>query len=503
MRQSLEGAPDLPAPRQTEVGPPADFGRRLSTAHSLSAGDLFAQEPPTRTATMLRTLFVLAILVPGIVLSLRSRYVALLMYLWFALFRPQDWLWIDVTSLRLSLLLGLILLVPAMLSGRFPNISHPLCIGMILFVWSASITQTVAIRPDVGWVWIDFLVRLFLASMMIVTCAVDARQVLGVLAVIAGSLGFHAAKAGLAYVVGGGTRFADGLAGAFVDNNGYALATVMIIPLLLATAQNVDLIYSGRLLKWVRRGVYLSIPLCMFAVIGTYSRGGFISLAAATLIFAMLQDRRVPALGGLALVVTIALLVVPIPQSYIDRLQTIQTYNEIGEESAMSRPHFWRVGLRMVSANPLGVGLKQYEAAYDKYDFSYGRYGHHRAVHNSHVQVLAELGYPGELIWAGLFAFAFFACVRVRRRAREPDLDPRTGAFMRTTANALIVSMGAFVIGGSFLSLAVNDLTWLTFGLVAALDRFAKCAVEIPEAAPVELPAAPLLLGVPTLSGGR
>jgi putative inorganic carbon (HCO3(-)) transporter len=455
---------------------------------------------------MLRTLFVLSILVPGFLLSLRSRYVALLMYLWFALFRPQDWMWVDVTSLRLSLLLGLILLVPAMLSGRFPNVTHPLSIGMILFVWSASITQTVAIRPDVGWVWIDFLVRLFLASMMIVTCATDAPRVLGVLAVIGGSLGFHASKAGLAYVVGGGTRFADGLAGAFVDNNGYALATVMIIPLLLATAQNIDLLYAGRFLTWVRRGLYLSIPLCMFAVIGTYSRGGFISLAVATLVFAMLQDRRVPALAGLAGIVTVALLVVPIPQSYLDRLQTIQTYNEIGEESAMSRPHFWKVGLRMLSANPIGVGLKQYEAAYDNYDFSYGRYGHHRAVHNSHVQVLAELGYPGAFIWCGLFAVAFSACFRVRRRAREPHLDPRTGLFLKTTANALIISMAAFVVGGSFLSLAVNDLTWLTFGLIGALDRFAKRAVDIPVETPVDVPVVAVVrpwMSVPTLSRGR
>ena len=452
---------------------------------------------------MLRTLFVLSILVPGFLLSLRSRYVALLMYLWFALFRPQDWMWIDVTSLRISLVLGLVLLVPAMLSGRFPNMTHPLSIGMILFVWSASITQTVAIRPDVGWVWIDFLVRLFLASMMIVTCATDAPQVLGVLAVIAGSLGFHASKAGLAYVLGGGTRFADGLAGAFVDNNGYALATVMIIPLLLGTAQNIDLVYSGRFLKWVRRGFYLSIPLCMFAVIGTYSRGGFISLAAAILVFALLQDRRVPTLAAFAAIATVTLLVVPIPQSYIDRLETIQTYNEIGEESAMSRPHFWKVGLQMLSENPLGVGLKQYEAAYDKYDFSYGRYGHNRAVHNSHVQVLAELGYPGEFIWIGLFAFAFYASFRVRRLARAPHLDPRTSAFLKTTANALIISMAAFVVGGSFLSLAVNDLTWLTFGLVGALDRFAKRAVEIPVEAPAERPTMPMMLSVPTLSRGR
>ena len=90
---------------------------------------------------MLRTLFILSILVPGFFLSLRNRYVALLMYLWFALFRPQDWLWIDITSLRMSLVLGIILVVPAIASGLFPNVTNPLSVGMIGFSsapWSRS-----------------------------------------------------------------------------------------------------------------------------------------------------------------------------------------------------------------------------------------------------------------------------------------------------------------------------------------------------------------------------
>src|SRR2546421_86915 len=137
---------------------------------------------------MLRSLLVLSILVPGLVAALASSYWALLMYLWFALFRPQDWLWIDITSLRVSMVLGVMLMLTA---GR--------------------------------------------------------------------------------------ARFDQGLSGAFVDNNGYALGTVMIMPLLLVSAQNIDLVYSGPLLKWIRRAFYASVPLCAFTVIGTYSRGGFVA----------------------------------------------------------------------------------------------------------------------------------------------------------------------------------------------------------------------------------
>jgi putative inorganic carbon (hco3(-)) transporter len=439
---------------------------------------------------MLRTLFILSIFVPGFLLALRNRYVALLMYLWFALFRPQDWLWIDITSLRVSLVLGMVLLLPAVPAGLFPNITNPLSIGMISFLACSLATQSVAVRPEIGWQWIDFMARLLVCCMMLVTLASNARRLEGVLAVISGSLAFHAAKAGLAFVIGGGTRFADGLAGAFVDNNGYALGTVMIIPLLIAAGQGAGLVYDGRWLKWIKRGVWLGVPLCVFAIIGTYSRGGFVALAATALAFVALQRRPTIAVGGLVAAVGLVLLLVPIPQTYLDRLQTIKTYEETGEESAMSRWHFWAVGLRMVNENPLGIGLRQYEQAYDRYDFSHGRYGRKRAVHNSHVQVLAEVGYGGALVWTAMFGYAIVACFRVRIKSNDERLDPKLGRFLWTTANGLLVSMFGFIVGGSFLSLALNDITWLAFAMVGALEIVTFRAIA--DAASVKVHEVPL-----------
>lgn len=420
---------------------------------------------------MLRTLFILSILVPGFYAAMRSRYFALLMYLWFALFRPQDWIWIDITSLRLSLVLGLLLLGPALVAGRYPNITHPLSMGMIAFLGSAILSQFTAIRPDLGWPWVDFVFRLFVTCMLLVTLASERMRLIGVIAVIATSLGFHASKAGLAYALGGGTRFADGLSGAFVDNNGYALGTVMILPLLLVTAQNVDIVYSGRWMPWIRRAYLASLPLCVLAVIGTYSRGGFVSLGVITLTYVMLQKRRVPALVGLTTVLTLAALFVPIPKDYLDRMETIRTYDEIGEDSAMSRPHFWRVGIQMGLEHPLGVGIRQYEQAYDTFDTTHGRYGFKRSVHSSHVQVFAELGALGAAVWVAMFAYAAIACLRIRARSKNPKLPPRQQQLLFTLANALLTSMAGFVAGGAFLALALNDLTWLTFAIVAAADR--------------------------------
>ncbi|PYR06698.1 MAG: hypothetical protein DMG00_18030 [Acidobacteria bacterium] len=430
-----------------------------------------------RDPSMLRTLIVLSIFVPGMLLSLKYRFVALLLYLWFAFFRPLDWMWLDISALKPSLLVGIVLVVPSLLTGVMPNVTHPLSIGSLLFLASSIVAQVNAVNADVGWSWVDFYTRL-------------------VMAVMSGSFGFHAAKAGLASMLGGGVRFFDGLSGAFVDNNGYACGTVMIMPLLVAAGDNLDLVVPEnrpKLLLWGRRAFRLAVPLCAFTVVSTFSRGGFLGLAAATLVYIAFHQKRVRLALGVSALAVLGLVFVPMPDGYADRLNTLNSYEQ-DEGSAVSRFHFWQVAKAMADAQPLGVGLRNYEYAYDDYDFSNGRFGHGRAVHSSHFQVLAELGYPGLAIWLGQFACAFLIALRVRRRSWTADLSPASARMMSTTATALMASMTGFLVGGSFLGMALNDVTWLTFAILAALDRVSAdlCAEAKRQPAPAPVVAAPL-----------
>ena len=99
---------------------------------------------------MLRFLVVAAILIPGLLMALQDRFMALLLYLWFAFFRPQDWIWFDITNLRLSLVLGGILVVPAIVSGVWPNLSHPLSIGTVVFLSLGLVAQIGAVDQATG-----------------------------------------------------------------------------------------------------------------------------------------------------------------------------------------------------------------------------------------------------------------------------------------------------------------------------------------------------------------
>ncbi len=431
---------------------------------------------------MLRTLFVFGIIIPGIVAALSNRFAGLLLYLWFALFRPQEFAWVDFSSLRLSLVVGLILVVPALLSGIRPNLSHPLSAGGVLFLLTALVAQLNVVDAATGWYWVDFMARLLTVCLLSVTMVNSRERFLAVLAVIAVSFGFHTAKAGLYALSHPGARFSEGLAGAFVDNNGYALGMVMILWLLVGTAQNAPR-------AWMRRGLIVAAVLTSFATVATFSRGGFVALCASTVMFVFLQRRRTLALAGLG-VVLLAVPFVPLPEGYTYRLQTIQTYEETNETSAISRLHFWRVAADMAVANPIGVGLFNYELAYDQHDFLHGKYGKQRSVHSSYFQVLAETGFVGAVVYGWMLIYSLMVVMRVRRRARSSQLDAASARFLETSANALGASMVAFMAGGAFIALALNDLTWLSFALVASLDRLSLQMSEArsPEAREVPLP---------------
>jgi putative inorganic carbon (HCO3(-)) transporter len=290
--------------------------------------------------------------------------------------------------------------------------------------------------------------------------------------VIALSFGFHSAKAGLASLLMGGVQFSDGLAGSFIDNNGYALGCAMVMPMLVATGQNLPLLLGGvPERRWFPLPFYLAAGLTAFTVVSLFSRAGFLALGAIAVMFVLLQRRRLVAIGLLCVAALLTFWLVPMPKGYLDRIETIKTYEDIEETSALSRLHFWRVAVDMAKDRPLGVGLRNFEAAYDRYDDTGGKFGSRRAVHSSHFQVLAETGFPGAAAYVGLFGYAMFLAFRIRARSRNAALSPSLQRFLFTSANALMVSMVAFMIGGAFISLALNDLTWLTFALVASLDR--------------------------------
>ena len=423
---------------------------------------------------MLRATFVLLILVPGLAAAIFSRFAALLLYVWFAMFRPQEWMWVDISGYRPSLVVGVMLVVPCLATGVFPAVSHPLGLGSLLFLGVNVLPVLDAVRPDVAWEWLGYLARLVVVSLLVAPLAATPTRLLTLVSVLAGSLLFHSAKAGLASILSGGTTYYAGLAGAFSDNNGYAVGTAMAMFLLIAVAQNI----RWRFARW---GLFAAAgPLSAMTVVSLFSRSGILAMTTGLAVFVALQ-RSWRALLLTAVLVSAAVAYLPIPTGYANRLAFIIDYDTTttADESAAGRLHFWGVAVDMAKARPLGVGLRNFEHTYDFFDSSNGRYGRGRAVHSTLLQVLTESGVAGFALYGFLLAATLRTLFRIRARGRNVALSPDLRRLCFTLANGMLASMAAFLIGGAFISMALNDLTWLTIGAAIATDRLSRAQEQL------------------------
>ena len=176
---------------------------------------------------------------------------------------------------------------------------------------------------------------------------------------------------------------------------------------------NLTLISIGQR-KIIRITGILNVLLSTFVVLLTASRGGFISLIViATLFFTTKNEifKRSKKIIITALAVLLAL--TQVDQLNIERLMSIknidQDYNVTDEFGRMS---IWRSGIRMMAENPLtGVGANNFGEALGKQRANKGVLPQWQNAHNSFVQIGAEMGVIGLILYI-LLSFKGLAIFR-------------------------------------------------------------------------------------------
>jgi O-antigen ligase len=145
------------------------------------------------------------------------------------------------------------------------------------------------------------------------------------------------------------------------------------------------------------------------------------------------------------------------------RLSTISS----GEESAEGRVEAWYTAIELFQTNPLfGVGLHNFT------DY------HRVTAHNSIVLPLAELGFPGFLVWLGIVAASGYMMFQLGFKAAplegaEPAVRERQEKEIRA-GRALAWTMFGFAIGAFFLSQSYKFMIFTLCGL--AMARYASAS---------------------------
>lgn len=199
----------------------------------------------------------------------------------------------------------------------------------------------------------------------------------------------------------------------------------------------------------------------LLAFIWANSRGGFLALLAAAVVM-LIGYRAVsgPVRLGVAVAAATVFVLLAGP-AFWTRMDTItnpdQDYNMTSSEG---RWQLWERGIGYMEMRPvLGVGVGGFPSAEGMLSEgarearAHGRGEKWSEPHNSFVEVGAELGIPGLL----LFVAMLWTAVRGLRGAPEPGF-----------AVSLAAAAAAFAVGGFFLSLAYKEMLYVLMALAAA-----------------------------------
>jgi len=409
----------------------------------------------------MRDYLVLALVLATLPLALYRPWFGLLGFSWLAYMRPQDLAWGTAAQLPLSKWVALALWGSLILRGKLNPFRRNAITWAMLAMWLwLLVSCAFAGDREVALAKFEDITKVMLIAMLTVVLVADRFRFRMTMAVIGLSLGFLGLKYGVYGVVAGGVHFTRGVGGMIGDNNDFALALNMALPLL---------VYLGWDLRrpLLRMACWGLVPLMAITVVFTHSRGGFLSLAAVTLYLVSQSRHRIAAAIVVLCVAGVGSFVVP--DSFYDRIASIADYENDG--SSMGRLNAWQAAIEMANDSPIvGVGL-------DNFLFAFAEYAPDpddvHVAHNTWLQVLAEAGYTGLLIYAALFTSTLWTLWRVRRRARRWQM-----AWAERGAIALGASLLAFVVGGTFLSRAHFDLIYHVMAMVAALDRITMFEVR-------------------------
>jgi O-antigen ligase len=238
--------------------------------------------------------------------------------------------------------------------------------------------------------------------------------------------------------------------------NDLALLLNLIIPFLIALTGR-----GGAL--WTRGFAALVALLAAAAVVVTFSRSGFITLAAIALLYLWHAARRGRA--GLAVgVVVVALgVLVLAPAGYGTRLSTVGDINTDPTGSAQDRWRDMRVATGFVLEHPfVGAGLGM-----DFLALNERRGARWLSVHNAYLNYAVDLGVLG----LGLFLAIFAGCVRragaVERARRAAGIDD----VVTRLAGAARISLIAFGVAAFFYPVAYHAYFYYVGGLALAVPQ--------------------------------
>lgn len=422
----------------------------------------------------MRDLLMFAAMFMFVPLALMSSTSAYLLWGWTAVLSPVFYLFGFMQDVRYNLIFATIALVQLLL-GRTDGgkrwQSAPTTTLLTIFLVHAALCAAFAYDNNFrnADLFSQFAKTLLFA--MVMPVFITTRQRLhAVLIMIALGLAFHGTVEGLKVIKSGGSHHPGGIPTTMMsDNNHFAVGMAMVLPLVFYLYQ-----YSSRaLVRYAFAGSFFMTVIC---VLGTQSRGGFIAVAAVGAWMVAASRRKVLAL--VMVILTAGIMVSVAPDSWFNRMETIQSADE--DSSFMGRVASWKISSAVALANPVfggGFHAQQFQPVWEQFRGSEGLLGfvstpapdlRGKAAHNIFFEVMGDLGFVGWAIFVAVMINAYLTRRDIRRRIKSAD-HPMVWA--SDMADLLWISVVAYGVGGSAVSLAYFESYYMVVALLEALRQ--------------------------------
>lgn len=256
------------------------------------------------------------------------------------------------------------------------------------------------------------------------------------------------------------TEFSAGRLQVGITDPNY-LAANLVASLLLITG----LLRAESLRRW-RAPLVLAVPILLYGLVATQSRGGLLAvLTAAVLAVFLLREYRTRILAAVGVVLTgIGLMLVVQPRAFERITQS--------DSSGTGRTDLWAAAWAVWRDNPvLGVGAGNFPSAKSAYADRIGfverpdlLLDEPMVAHDVWLQALSEIGVVGLLLTVAAFAACVAASFAASRRFT--DAGQTDMAFF---ARALGVGQLASLAASTFISNGGDRIFWVLLALGPAL----------------------------------
>jgi probable O-glycosylation ligase (exosortase A-associated) len=381
----------------------------------------------------------------GAVVSLVNPYVGLLIYVCFAIIKPESlWFW-SVPAGNYSRTIALALLTGWVVNGlgrwRFGGARAPAVMLVGFWVWGA-ISATQASDQTAAWETLESLAKIILPFVVGLTLIDSVPKLKALVWTIVLSQGYVALEMNQFYYAGYNRVWEEGFGG--MDNNCVAIA------LATGVGQAFFLGLSARAL-WQQGLAFGSAALMAHTIMFSYSRGGMLALVLTGVLSVFLIKLRPRHWLALAVAALVGLrLAGPTVQ---DRFMTIFASAQERDSSAQSRLDLWSACLDAMGKRPvLGVGPHNWPAIVAEYGWPPGK-----EAHTLWLQIGTEVGIPGMVMLLGFYLVTMkrlWPLARQKTRAVDPWLPD--------AAAMVIAGLFGFMVSAQFVSLVGLEQPYYT-----------------------------------------